>query len=790
MSQRVYSPVAPVWRAPAIEAGLFCLVLGVPVAIGGVHRGVQLAAALLACATFFTLWVHRRAARRALYLPWFATVLCALTGYTLLQTIPLPMPLLRWLAPSTVTTLALSLSSLEHTPGWHPISLDPGATLWETLKLGTCALTFIIAHNWMRKRPDRVERLLTGLSLAGAALVMIGLLGAVAAQGRPLLFYVPQSGEVLGLISTSFVNPNHGAAFLILCTCASMGLALSAPNYRRAAMFGISATLTGTGACLTLSRGGVIALAAGLLINSTLVVLHRRRNREQGMPFRRAVWIPAGLAAIMGLSALLGYDVIIGEFARLAPEEGLSLGKIALWGPGLKMALDNPWVGVGRGAFVSAFPRYLDHSPALAKTHTYLENEYLQVLIDWGLPVGLFAIIATGAALLYWMRRGERFSPKSAAAAAGLIAVGVHNLFDFNLEILGLALPALGLAAVLSSRTPMRDKKAAQSPRLMWSAVALVLLLCGWVTFRPNPEWHRDDRALMELMSDRQRPQELAELAREQIRRRPADYVPHWALSRALMAQGQTREAFAELNRALFLNPGSPELHLETAAGLIRTGRPQQALVEGRLALDSGMPTRRVLNWGLPLCKSLADLVRLLPAKARYYADAIRALTRAKRRALAAALATQARSEFPDNSDLAALAVKVQLLQPKPGDAVAAAQRLAAKDPSPGNLALVAAAQTAAGRSQDAVETLTQARKRHPADLSLAFALARTHLARNELDPAKTVAEAALRQAGTPRKVAEAHELLARILSAGGRVHRARYESMQAQRIRQNEPRP
>src|SRR4029079_8537146 len=73
--------------------------------------------------------------------------------------------------------------------------------------------------------------------------------------------------------------------------------------------------------------------------------------------------------------------------------------KAQVWRWSLALARDFPWFGVGRGAFETAF---LPYRQADQQNYTvvfaYAENFVIQWITDWGVPVGLAAVV--GAALL------------------------------------------------------------------------------------------------------------------------------------------------------------------------------------------------------------------------------------------------------------------------------------------------------------------------------------------------------------------------------------------------------
>ncbi len=442
-----------------IESGLMLLAVGTPLALGGVHRPTILAAALLATLTLVLVWLHRRATYRGLRVPPFAAILLAVAGYTALQALPLPLALLKLVAPASVELLGVSLAGAGGLPAFHPLSLDPGATLLETLKVGTCGLALTAAHNYCYRRSRR-DRLLLAVVIGGVIVTLLGFLGAVAAPGKPLMLYEPEAGRAAGLITTSFVNSNHGSAFLMIATLAAAGLAVAARDLQRRVLLALGAVLLGAGVFMTLSRGGILALGLGLGVLALLLLFRPVPPGERRSLSSAAV--PGILGLILALSAWLAFEAIVAEFRQIRPELDTNLGKLGLWPSGLSMVLANPWVGVGRGAFLTAFPRYLQGELPRTATYSHLEMQYLHLPAELGIPIALGLLVASAAALVIWFRRSPR-DPASTAVAAALVALAGHAIVDFNLETLGVALPAALLVGLLSAsaRTRLEEEEQA-----------------------------------------------------------------------------------------------------------------------------------------------------------------------------------------------------------------------------------------------------------------------------------------------------------------------------------------
>ena len=77
-------------------------------------------------------------------------------------------------------------------------------------------------------------------------------------------------------------------------------------------------------------------------------------------------------------------------------------GKLRAWLDALPLLRGHWALGVGRGAFEDAFASY--HRLGGATRFVYLENAALQVLVDWGLPIGLTlgGLVGLGLREAFW----------------------------------------------------------------------------------------------------------------------------------------------------------------------------------------------------------------------------------------------------------------------------------------------------------------------------------------------------------------------------------------------------
>ncbi|MFH1130711.1 MAG: O-antigen ligase family protein [Pseudomonadota bacterium] len=704
-------------------------------------------------------------------------------------------------------------------PNWHPISLDPSSTIWAALKMAACTMAFLTAQNYLHQRRRR-DRLLIIFVIGSTVLAFIGIIGAIAVPGKPLMLYTPQVGRAGGLIATSFVNPNHGAAFLTLGAVVAMGMAVATFDLQRRVLFSLAGIVLGASVFLTLSLGGILALILALGSLSLFLFFGYAQTQTR----RTFALIPGVLASIFALAAWLGHQKIVEEFKYLLPGETFTLGKLALWAPGWDMVMANPWVGVGRGAFMTTFPRYLKGDVLLTKSYSHLENQYLHLPAEWGIPIGMGIVLLSFVALIFWIRKGHK-DPQTAALASVFLGIAVHNLFDFNMEILGIALPLSVMAGTLSAATKKRTKGKVKSEpqyhlfqhrehQLLARNSALLFLIEFFSFFKlwvfdtrkhhnvmvlgflgvfsflgiltavaPTPTADQDSERIAQLANGPI--EEAGHAFSRSIRRHPADYLPHFMAGRIALRKGKP-QALAWLNRSMFHFPQNPDIHFETAIALVRFGRPHQALVEYRLALENGTPALRVLRKALPLCQGPKDIERLLPQDPATYVAAIDQLLATNKIEFARAADLTARNHWPSEVDVTAAGIRVLWALEKNEEALNAAKALATAQPIPKTFHIWAtAAARFLGKGAD-IPILFAAKNQFPEDLSFDFALSHALIRAQRLAQALELTEEILKKTPDPQILVGAHTLLAKIHRASGRPYRAQYEDEQAQKIIKN----
>jgi tetratricopeptide (TPR) repeat protein len=253
------------------------------------------------------------------------------------------------------------------------------------------------------------------------------------------------------------------------------------------------------------------------------------------------------------------------------------------------MIREHAWLGVGRGAFQTAFPRYsgtLEYD--WTGLYSHAENFIVQWLAEWGMPVGICASLAiVGYVLHEWYgARGERLR---FLVLSGLAALLLQNLGDLGLEI-----PAIAIAAVLA--LVAGERPAAVTPterRGLPSALAVAApLLAVWLAALVWSDQPVDDERREMSVAFRDLPVNAAEerLAfrnrlRDAMLRHPGEaFFP--LLGSVESYRARDGSALRWIGRALELGPTNGRVHFVLAQFLGAHQATSQAMLHLRLAAE------------------------------------------------------------------------------------------------------------------------------------------------------------------------------------------------------------
>lgn len=262
---------------------------------------------------------------------------------------------------------------------------------------------------------DRQQLLLLWRAALGSGLV-------VAIAGLIQLAWYPATVQDHRL--SSFFHPVANYAAMYLAPLVVLGVAglVSRFEPRRAWWFVVGVTAVALG--LTLSYGGFLSAAAGVLVVVIMMLSGRRR------------WLTLlglGLAGLIVVVALSGTNNFAEHFRNTDRSSSLVRGQI--WRTSVLIIREHPWIGVGPNNFEAAYraavPRLF--FPPLEWLVAKAHNLYLNLWAETGL-LGLLGFLGLLAAYAAGLRpvlvRHPEHRPVAVASLAVLAAVLVHGLVD------------------------------------------------------------------------------------------------------------------------------------------------------------------------------------------------------------------------------------------------------------------------------------------------------------------------------------------------------------------------
>lgn len=544
---------------------------------------------------------------RNLHISMLSMGLLLLAGFTALQAVPLPAELLQVISPE-----AHRLRAFVQGHGAGPLSYEPGATLRESTKLIIYALLVATAVERTRGRGLK-ERIALPLVVAGLAVVGVAIVHRALGIERlfGLLSPITSGRKML----STFVNPNHAAGFMVLVTLTALGLAVRARQPRLKVAYVACATITGALCVYTGSKGGIGALIIAIILFAGLWAA--RGFRPDRQPSR---WISAVIGAAL-LGPLVLFTARIQQITSWlrSGAHGMDLGlaeKAAALQDALPMTLEHAWTGIGRGSYASIYTRY--KTSDLQLTFAFPENIVAQLVGEWGIFVGLGALLGISAMILTRLWMSQR--PLSMAMVAGVTAVLIQNLFDFSLELPGVAIPVLAILGAVSSNWHGAYRISTKNP-VTWVASLLILVMGIGTCIGAfmQGDLPSDLERLQARIDARQDPLSTLHSTEQILARHPASaFIAAQAAHLAETTEPpELANAVRWANRTLFLAPTYAGGHLVTGRLLIRAGHRNQGFEELRRAWALSGADRRAtyISYVSSLAENPEEVARAVPRR-------------------------------------------------------------------------------------------------------------------------------------------------------------------------------
>lgn len=361
-----------------------------------------------------------------------------------------------------------TVSRLDESGKRFAVSLDVEATRLALEVLAILLIAFLIFANFFVSG-KRLLWLRSFLILFGLGLAVFGLIQKFTWNGK--YFWLIQPSAPPTAPFGSFVNHNHFAGYLEMIAPIPLAMLLVRSVHREVSIFyGFAAAMMSVAIFLSLSRGGMISLFAGFVFVVAFgakPALERLRGYEV---ISRASVVLVQVLAVMLIAAVIvfgvlwtGADEVVERVQRVELNTGgldskdgdqrFLDGRFWIWRDTMEMIRANWQTGVGLGAYETAFPLFTKSNGSLVVSQAH--NDYLQVVADCGV-IGVFLAIWFLIALfrdikLAMSHREAVMSGMALGCGGGVVAILVHSLFDFNLQLPSNALLFLALAAVVSN---------------------------------------------------------------------------------------------------------------------------------------------------------------------------------------------------------------------------------------------------------------------------------------------------------------------------------------------------
>lgn len=340
----------------------------------------------------------------------------------------------------------------------------------------TAALVF-----WSERARDRAA----SVRLAG---VVLGICAAEAVFGAVQWSFAPDRiyGETTPIVTTpfgSYVNHNHFAGLVEMGIVLAASMALGLSRLRGGAtpgVIGLGGVAFGLVAVhvASRSRGGLIALAAGLLVAG---ILWARAASHRGGTRLRVAPLAVGALLVISFGLAVVPDDTRAHLATIFSGRPDSSGdyRLDVARDTVRLWAAHPVLGAGLGAYADAFPAFKRAHGEVRTTHA--ENDALEFVAESGLAglaIAAWLAVLAVRGLADRLRHGrDPFRKSIAVGAAGAIAaLAVHSLFDFNLR---LPANALVFASLLGLAAAPREPARRIGGRALPAVAALVLLFLG-----------------------------------------------------------------------------------------------------------------------------------------------------------------------------------------------------------------------------------------------------------------------------------------------------------------------
>ena len=314
-----------------------------------------------------------------------------------------------------------------------PVGEFAGQWLWLGKACVFFAVCILFAFTVCFKQPTL--ELLPFSRMVVWTLIMLG--GIQAVWGLRQIYGLSYSNHSLFAVTGSFFNPGPYSGYLAMVfpICLNEWLALNAKKNKT----------------WTEEAGCYITLAAMLLIVCVL---------PSGMS--RSAWLAAAISGLWIYGMHRNWRAMLNNFwindkrrvlliasisfvvlflllgAAFYLKKDSANGRLFMWKISLSAIADKPILGHGRGSFPATYGAFQEayfsggdfslQEELVAGSPEYAFNEYLQIAVEWGIPMLLCIILALAFCLCFGVKNGQL------SACGGVISLMVFSFSSYPLQ--------------------------------------------------------------------------------------------------------------------------------------------------------------------------------------------------------------------------------------------------------------------------------------------------------------------------------------------------------------------
>lgn len=493
---------------------LLFVICASPWMIASVTPGAQLIIACVLLVALASWWIESGlTSGKNQIVPYILLFVLLGMGIGFFQTVDLPDGLSS-LVSGRQTEIAEKFLSDPESTSTPPnrLTLDIEGT-WYQLRLLVIAVTCLLIGSRYFRGTKHLATFLSVVLINGVAITAFGLVQKMRFNGK--LFWeieLTQGGIPFG----PFICRNNAAGYLVMCLSAGAGLLLllmtqkrsskphqivsdEIPFWRQATTYIglfvaqldakrlavlVACVFISFGVVATLSRGGVMALLAAW-IGGCLIYNLTRQPKFAGLLLAPIVVLVVALVSWIGFA-----DELVKRFEKIDTLDESSINlRLDTWRDTLPAAFDHGLFGAGLGSYRSVHRLYRT-DPEL-QLFEYAENQYVQSLVEAGIPglvLVIMALVVSFWYAIFLLNQGSSGRTIGAGLFGAFLLVGqtIAAVFDFGWYVpANMVLFAAGMGVVaqqahsLSGRLKKKSWLQFESPKLVTQAIILGTFLCS-----------------------------------------------------------------------------------------------------------------------------------------------------------------------------------------------------------------------------------------------------------------------------------------------------------------------